>query len=129
MRFSYDHWIPDSFSLSTIAESVSDRKNQLVGIGYLCDSAGVSFLTGCIAQASLHDPGCSEKREDESSHRERVEDSSASLTRMHGEVESSQQAHQPKAEQRVPSDVYSWRPEPHSWGWVSLRPEPSSISL
>lgn len=46
--------------------------------------------------------GMSRTREDESSHRERVEDSSASLTLVQGVVESSQKAHPPMAEQRVP---------------------------
>lgn len=50
----------------------------------------------------LHDPGCSEMREDASSNRERVEGLSARLTPVQGVVRPSQQAHQPKAEQRVP---------------------------
>jgi hypothetical protein len=46
--------------------------------------------------------GMSRTRKDESSHRERVEDSSASLTLVQGVVESSQKAHSPMVEQRVP---------------------------
>jgi hypothetical protein len=64
---------------------------------------GRSILTGRIAQASLHDPGCDEKRKDESSNRERVEGLSARLTPVQGVVRPSRRTHQFEAKQRVPS--------------------------
>lgn len=93
---------------------------------FQCVCHWVAPWLGLLLRRLQHDPGQAEKRKDESSHRERAEVHSASLTLMQGVCVGQPDGHRRSG--RVvdrPTDMVDEAgPEPFQEGWASLRPLP-----